>query len=466
MRYLIITKELMRTMIILILVLAFIPMTCCFIPFNKKNEELKNIAKIESQNKLGWFHEAKFGLFIHWGIYSIPAGEWDGKKIEGSEWIQYIANIPCNQYDQLARQFNPAKFNAKEWVSLAKQAGMKYIVITTKHHDGFCMYDSKLTDFDIVDATPYGKDPMKELAEECKKQGLTMCFYYSVKDWHHPDYPVKYTHFSKKQPEGFHGFPNPKADYQRYLTYMEGQVKELLKNYGPIGIIWFDFSSGAFGPNEIQNRKRAQELVDSIHKWNPGCLINSRLGRIGADYGTPEQVIPDEKRSTAFEVCMTLNDNWGYNKHDNNWKSAKDVIFKLCDIVSKGGNYLLNVGPTSEGLIPEKSQEILKEVGKWLSVNEEAIYSAASGGPSIINNTDIKMITAKSGTLYLHVFKWPNDKKIYLRDFTNKIEKIYLLADKKRESLKTDILSKALMIHLPENPIDSIDNIVVVKYID
>jgi alpha-L-fucosidase len=418
-----------------------------------------------SDKKSEWFREAKFGLFIHWGLYAVPAGEWNGKKDYG-EWIQYSANIPGKEYEKFAKEFNPVRFNAMEWVTMAKEAGMKYIVITTKHHEGFCMYDSKLTKYDIVDATPYGKDPMKELAAECKKQGLTMCFYYSVKDWHNPDYPVRYTYFSKEQPEGFHGFPNPGADYQKYFDYMQGQVKEILTNYGPVGIIWFDWCGSAFDTNEIQNRKRAQQFVDSIHKWQPGCLINNRLGGIGADYGTPEQEIPGGIQKSAFEVCMTLNDHWGYNKNDNNWKSAKEIIYNLCDITSKGGNYLLNVGPTAEGVIPQQSQQILKEVGNWLSVNGDAIYGAISGGPSVRWNADIKMITAKPGTLFLHLFTWPSDNKVYLNDFTGKCEKVYLLADKGGTSLKTEVHSHGLMIHLPAQPVDSINNIVVVKYAD
>jgi len=444
--------------------LVFILIAAIIFSCNSKPKETpRNESPVDKSGKSEWFHEAKYGLFIHWGLYAALAGEWNGKKDYG-EWIQYSANIPGKEYEKIAKTFNPVKFNAREWVTMAKLAGMKYIVITTKHHEGFCMFDTKLTKYDIVDGTPYGKDPMKDLAEECKKQGLTMCFYYSVKDWHNPEYPVKYTYFSKEQPEGFHGFPNPAADYQKYFTYLQGQVKELLTNYGPVGIIWFDWCGSAFDPNEIQNRKRAQQLVDSIHKWQPGCLINNRLGGIGADYGTPEQEIPGGVQNNAFEVCMTLNDHWGYNKNDNNWKNAKEVIYNLCDIASKGGNYLLNVGPTAEGLIPGKAKNILMDAGKWLAVNGESIYGTTSGGPSVRWNSDIKMITAKPGTLYLHLFKWPDDNKIYLNDFTKKIGKVYLLADLEKKSLKTDVHSLGVMIHLPDKAADSINSVVVIKF--
>jgi alpha-L-fucosidase len=429
----------------------------------KKNESAKNDSVIDSPKKLEWFQEAKFGLFIHWGLYSVPAGEWNGRKNYG-EWIQYSANIPGEEYEKLAKQFNPVRFIAKEWVSMAKQAGMKYIVITAKHHEGFCMFDSKLTNYDIVDATPYGKDPMKALAEECRKQGLKLCFYYSIKDWHHPQFPVKYTYHTKQYPEGFHGFPNRDADYKKYFAYLEGQVKELLTNYGDIGIIWWDWSGPAFDPDELQNREMALALVDSIHKWQPKCLINNRMGGIGADYGTPEQEIPGGSQSTAFEVCMTLNGSWGYNKADTTFKSADEVISNLVDIASKGGNYLLNVGPTSEGVMPEKAQAILKKVGNWLSVNGEAIYGTTSGGPSVRWNNSISGITAKPNTLYLHLFRWPGDNMLYLNDFVNEFNNAYLLADKEKKPLKVDVHSQGLMIYLPEQPIDSIDNIIVIKY--
>ncbi len=452
------TKERLLSYCLFLIVIATIFISC-----NRTTNESSKDEPVIDSNKMEWFHEAKFGLFVHWGLYASLAGEWNGKTDYG-EWIQYSANIPGIEYEKFAKNFNPVKFEAKEWVAMAKQAGMKYIVITTKHHEGFCMFDSKLTNYDIVDATPYKKDPMKALAEECKKQGITLCLYYSVKDWHHPEYPVNYTYFSKQQPEGFHGFPNPAADYQKYFTYLQGQVKEILTNYGPIGIIWFDWPGSAFNKDEILNRQRAQSLVDSIHKWQPLCLINNRLGGIGADYGTPEQEIPGGKQNTAFEVCMTLNKHWGYNKNDNNWKSAEEVIYNLCDIASKGGNYLLNVGPTAEGIIPEGSQEILKEVGEWLSVNGEAIYGTSSGGPSVRWNSDIKMITTKPGTYYLHLFNWADDKKIYLNDFEKKFEKAYLLADFEKNPLKTDIHSHGIMIHLPDEPYDSINNVVVVNF--
>ena len=285
-------------------------------------------------------------------------------------------------------------------------------------------------------------------------------------DWHHPEYPAKFSKFSKSTPDGFHGAPNPNADYLKYFDYMEGQVKELLTNYGPVGIIWFDWWGAAFNPKEVKNIARAHAFVDSIHKWQPNCLINNRLNGIGADYGTPEQEIPGQIQKTAFEVCMTLNEHWGFNKNDQNWKSASDIIYKLCDIAGKGGNYLLNVGPTAEGVIPEKSTEILSAVGRWLEVNGEAIYNTTSGGPSVSWNEDIKAITAKPQTWYLHVFDWPKDRKIYLDYVAKKIDKAYLLADKEASPLKVDVHSRGIVINLPDQPLDSINNVIVLKYQD
>jgi len=444
--------------------LLFTVIVVAFSCTNNTKEPAKNTSDAESNDRLDWFHEAKFGLFIHWGLYAVPAGEWNGKTGYG-EWIQYNSNIPGAEYEKLTGKFNPTDFNAREWVSLAKQFGMKYMVITTKHHEGFCMYDSDLTDYDIVEATPYGKDPMKDLAEECAKQGVKLCFYYSVKDWHHTNYPVEYTYFSKNQPNGFVGRPDRnEPDYKKYFSYLQGQVKELLTNYGPVGIIWFDWYGSAFDPEEEENREMARQLVDSIHKWQPTCLINNRLGGFGADYGTPEQEIPGGASETAFEVCMTLNNHWGYNKNDNNWKSTKEVIYNLCDITSKGGNYLLNIGPTAEGVFPNESIEILEPVGNWLEVNGDAIYNAAGGGPSVRWNPDIDMITTKPGKYFLHIFDYPEDNKVYLNDFENQVRNVFMLADRSKTPLKFKVFPHGVMIYLPEKPIDEINNIVAVEY--
>ncbi|MGH9888133.1 MAG: alpha-L-fucosidase, partial [bacterium] len=224
-------------------------------------------AAVQGPDRLAWFNKAKFGLFIHWGPYAVPAGEWGGDTSYG-EWIMLQANIPKAKYEELAHQLNPVKFDAKEWVALAKDAGMNYLVITAKHHDGFAMYDSKLTDYDIVDWTPFKRDPVKELAAESRKAGLNFSVYYSIVDWHHPDFPAKYSQIRKQFPDGFHGDPRPEADIRKYAEYEMGQVRELLTNYGDIGILWFD-GGGSFRNRDRKALLQGEKLVSMIHTLQP-----------------------------------------------------------------------------------------------------------------------------------------------------------------------------------------------------
>jgi len=411
--------------------------------------------------RLAWFRDARFGMFVHWGIFTVPAGEWNGSTWHGV-WIHQTADIPGEEYVKLASEFNPVEFDADELVALADRTGMKYIVITAKNHDGFCMFRSKLTDYNIVDATPYGRDPMKELSDACRERHIRLCFYYSVKDWHHPEYPTLYTRRTRTHPDGFHGFPNPDADYMKYLDYLQGQVRELLTNYGPVGIMWFDWCGCALA--EEGHRGKADEIVEMIHELQPDCLINNRFCGIGADYGTPEQQIPGSRQSDVFEVCMTLNDHWAYNKHDDNWKDPKTVVHNLADIASKGGNYLLDVGPTAEGLVPEEALGILGEVGRWVSVNGESIYGTGPADQYLRWDHEIDMVTAKPGRYYLHVFDWPKDGRVFLYDFRKRFIGAYLLADGSRSQLEADTYRRSLMMYVPEEPPDPIDSVVVVQF--
>ena len=283
--------------------------------------------------RLEWFHEAKYGLFIHWGLYAVPAGQWKGRRIPGiGEWIMNRAQIPVKEYEQLARQFNPVKFNADEWVQLAKDAGMKYIVITSKHHDGFALYDSKVSTWDIVDATPFKRDVLKELAAACAQQGIRLGFYYSqAQDWHEPNGAGNTWDFLADE---------TKKDFDQYLRdKAEPQVRELLTDYGPVALIWFDTP-------RLMTTGRAQRFVDLLRSLQPNTLIDGRLGMAGDYVTTGDNVIPPDVQGEAWEVPATLNHTWGYRTDDHDWKSPQTVIFKLIDIVSKGGNYLLNVGPT------------------------------------------------------------------------------------------------------------------------
>ena len=399
--------------------------------------------------RMQWFNDAKFGMFIHWGLYAVPAGEWEGKT-NYAEWFMKETKMPSAQYEKFAAQFNPVKFDAARWAAVAKQAGMKYLVITSKHHDGFCMYDTKRTDYNIVKATPYARDPMKALSAACRAAGLTFCFYYSIADWHHPDSPARYSQ------GGFHGAPNPEADVAKYATYMREQVRELLTNYGPIGILWFD-GGGAFrGPDRVEVLQ-ARQTADLIHRLQPACLINARLG-VDSDYGTPEQKIPGGKQKEAFEVCMTLNKHWGYNKNDRHWKEPPEVIQKLADIASKGGNFLLNVGPTAEGEIPPDSVRILGEVGKWMDVNGESIYGTVAS--PFEAEPAWGRITSKPGRLYLHVFAWPKEGGL-LAPCPGKPKKAWLLADRAQTALKAGPEGAQWRLALPAQAPDASDSVVV-----
>ena len=292
--------------------------------------------------RLDWWRAAKFGMFIHWGVYSIPAGVWKGEHIPGiGEWIMLRAEIPIPEYEKLAPQFNPVKYDAEQIVKLAKQAGQKYIVLTSKHHDGFCLFGSEETDYNIVDATPYGRDILKDLADACAREGIKLGLYYSqTQDWHHPN--------------GFGNtwdFNESEQDFGDYIdNYVKPQVREILTNYGPICLIWFDTP-------RIIERHQSQELLDLVHSIQPDCLVCGRLGNKLGDYATAQDnaIPPDLQAEIDWETPATINDTWGFKTHDHNWKSTTQLIQNLVDIVSKGGNYLLNIGPMPKARFPSRA---------------------------------------------------------------------------------------------------------------
>jgi alpha-L-fucosidase len=408
-------------------------------------------AEAERERRLKWFRDARFGMFIHWGVYAVPAGEWKGKLIPGlGEWIMNRAKIPVREYEQLPPQFNPVKFNAEEWVQTAKNAGMKYIVITAKHHDGFAMYHSKASKFNIVDATPFGQDPLKELAAATQKAGLKLCFYYSqTQDWHEADGVGNDWDFPEES----------KKNFTRYLEEkVKPQVRELLTNYGPVGLIWFDT------PRNI-TREQSQQLVDLVHQIQPDCLVSGRVGHGLGDYdsaGDNQISVGSVKRD--WETPVTLNDTWGFKRDDHNWKPTSILVQQLVQVISRGGNYLLNVGPTAEGLIPQPSLDRLAEVGRWLKTNNEAVYG---NGPSPFPyELPWGLITTKPGRLYLHVFNWPQ-KELVLFGLKSKVQDAYLLANKSKLKIKqvADIASdhQDLTIQLPAVAPDKHDSVIVLE---
>ncbi len=330
--------------------------------------------------RMEWWRDARFGMFIHFGPYAVPAGMYDGKEVKGiGEWIMNNAHIPVADYEKFAKEFNPQKFDADTWAKIMKDAGMKYVVITSKHHDGFALWDSKVSDYTIVKYSPYGKDLLKALSAACKKEGIRFGLYHSIMDWHHPqaqsvNYPDYNTRDSTKVNPEFRSY---------FESYLKPQLKELIENYDP-DILWFD---GEWIPD--YTHEMGQELYQYIRSLKPSIIINNRVdkGRQGmqgmnasddkqyaGDFGTPEQEILAGTADVDWESCMTMNDTWGFKKNDNNWKSANTLVQNLIEAAAKGGNYLLNVGPTPEGEIPAPSVERLREIGQWLQVNGESIY--------------------------------------------------------------------------------------------
>ena len=356
------------------------------------------------EKRVEWFKRARFGMFIHWGLYAVPAR---------GEWVRSVERISVEDYQQYFDEFNPVDYDPRKWARACKQAGMQYAVLTAKHHDGFCLFDSKLTDYNSVKCC--GRDLVREYLDAFRAEGIRVGLYYSIIDWHHPDFP----HYGDKQhpmrdnPD----YKDYKYDFDKYLEYMHGQIKELCTNYGKIDIFWFDFSY-----DDMRGEKwKATELVRMIRSYQPDVLMDNRLEVSGEGFGSlatqnpteycgdfvsPEQIIPPEGvvddmgKPVVWESCITMNNNWGYNSRDNHFKTADIVIKKLVECVSKGGNMLINVGPDARGNIPAQSLEILEKVGNWMHANGEAIYNC---GRSELPRPDYGRITQNGKDIYFHV---------------------------------------------------------------
>jgi alpha-L-fucosidase len=406
--------------------------------------------------RMAWFREAKFGLFIHWGVYAVPAGTYKGEQVKGiGEWIMNRGKIPVAEYKAFAPQFTASKYDPDAWAALAKKAGMRYIVITSKHHDGFALFDSKASTWDAVDAAGAKRDLIKPLADAARRQGLRFGLYYSqAQDWTHPGGA------KSGYKEGESWDEANKGDFDAYLkTIAIPQTREILTQIQP-DILWWDTPTW-------MTPERAAPL-HALLALKPGIISNNRLGgNYPGDTETPEQYIPATGfKGRDWEVCMTMNDTWGFKSYDLAWKSTEDLIRKLCDIVSKGGNFLLNVGPTAEGEIPAASIERLTQVGEWMKVNGEAIYGTTA---SPFRNLPWGRCTRKvqggifgrTTTLFLHVFDWPSDGKLVVPGLKNKPGKAKMLAC--GSSLDVSRNGEDVVIAVPKDAPDKIASVVVLE---
>ena len=448
--------------------------------------------------RTAWWRDAKFGMFIHWGLYSKLGGEWKGGTYPGiGEWIMYKARIPLSDYKAVASEFDAKDFDADSWAQLAKDAGMKYVIFTAKHHDGFAMFGSKADKFNIVDASPFHRDPVKEMAAACAKRGLHFGVYYSqAQDWSTPGGAIwKGPHEGDPVWKTPQWDPVQKGDFD---TYFEGkaipQVRELLTNYGPIAVIWFDTPLG------VMTAERAAKLRKTVRELQPDALVSGRISKeFQSDYDSAgDNETPDYSRPGLWETPATLNHTWGYKKDDNHWKTSSNVIFKLVDIVSKGGNYLLNIGPDGDGIIPQPSLKTLLGVGRWLKINGDSIYGASrtSFGVEFGKKTEAPPLgdvapaiewrcslcgatqdrplasfeptndwrcTSKPECLYIHLFKWPSHGRLQLPPLKDKITKAFLLADPERKSLKLQQSEIGISIAVPPIAPDSIDSVLCLE---
>jgi len=428
-----------------------------------------------ANDRMEWWREARFGMFIHWGVYAVPAGTYKGQKINRiGEWIMNRGKIPVAEYQAFAQQFNPVKYDPDAWVKMAKDAGMKYIVITAKHHDGFALFKSNASKWNMADATPYGKDLLKPLAEACRKNGIKLGFYYSqAQDWNNPGGAAsrKVTSEGWANPDSttidaytqaHEGHWDPAQTTKTMSQYIDEvavpQIKELLTGYGDVAVLWWDTPTGM---TDVYAEK-----INALLKLQPNIITNDRLKRpnFPGDYKTPEQRIPNlnELDGKDWETCMTMNETWGYKSYADKWKSTETLIRNLVDIASKGGNYLLNVGPKADGTFPQESIDLLKGMGTWMKINGEAIYNTKASPFGLFAwGRCTKKELAGNSILYFSVFDWPADGKLTIPGLKNDIVSAKLLAD--NTVLKTAATAEGLTINVPEKSSDPIATVIKVE---
>jgi alpha-L-fucosidase len=426
--------------------------------------------------RMGWWRDARFGMFVHWGLYSGLAGTWDGRPVAssgGMEWIQQRVKADTDTYAERAIPlFKPTAGFAREWARLAKDAGARYVVFTTKHHDGFALHDSRVSEYDA--GTVLKRDLVKEIVSALRDEGLRVGFYHSVIDWHHDQY--EYAR-SKQLPHPLRGQPyrNGTRDHRKYLEYLHAQVRELLANYGPIDVMWWDYSAQDFQGDEAW---RAFDLMALARSKQRRIIMNNRLFRTPeagwksmgtegyapsldpkyGDFITPEQHIPATGMpGIDWETCMTMNTTWGYSEHDHAWKSDEVLIRNLIDIASKGGNYLLNIGPKGDGGVPEESTRAMNAIGRWMKANGESIYGTRA---SQFADLQWGRSTTKGNTRYFHVFDWPADGRLVVPGLTARVGSARLLAG---GPVKTESTGAGLVIGVPASPPDPIASVIAVE---
>lgn len=413
----------------------------------------------EIQKRTKWFMDDRFGMFIHWGLYSIPAC---------GEWVMSEKEMTVEQYQPYFEQFNPVDYQPQKWAQLAKAAGMQYAVLTAKHHDGFCLFDSALTDYKATN-TKAGRDLVREFVEAFREAGLKVGLYFSLIDWHHPDFP-KYG--DRQHPmRNNQTYKDEVIDFERYLKYMHGQVRELVTNYGKLDLLWFDFSY-----DDMAGEKwKATELIKMVRQYQPDVIIDNRLEGAGdnhgsivtenpliysGDFASPEQIIPpkgvcDEKGNPIpWELCATMNNHWGYCNYDHQYKSAEMLVRKLVECVSKGGNMILNVGPDAKGNIPRESVKILKEIGEWMEKNGESIYQC---GISSLEKPDWGRYTQRGKTIYAHIYETPLGALPLYGVKPEQLDKVTYLVDgsevKRGEAWNTALYQDVAFVSFGENPV-------------